>query len=179
MSASNPNDLTFRYHVQADDRQVVRRIVESTRFFSLDEIEVAVELVDERLSKGIASGYHFVFAERHHVVLGYACLGPIACTAASFDIYWIAVDQAHQQRGLGRCLMREAERQVASQGGRRIYVETSNRPQYAPTREFYLRCGYEVAAILPDFYNEGDDKVILQKTIRDLADTDTPTGPSK
>ena len=37
--------------------------------------------------------------------------------------------------------------------------------QYAPTRAFYLRCGYEIAAELPDFYEPGDGKVIFVKTL--------------
>jgi ribosomal protein S18 acetylase RimI-like enzyme len=83
----------------------------------------------------------------------------------SYDLYWIAVDREHQSRGLGRALVAESERQIAARGGRRIYIETSNRPQYEPTRQFYLRCNYAIAAILPDFYNTGDDKVILVKPL--------------
>jgi len=42
----------------------VRGIVESSGFFSAEEVEIAVQLVQERLTKGIQSGYHFLFAER-------------------------------------------------------------------------------------------------------------------
>jgi ribosomal protein S18 acetylase RimI-like enzyme len=156
---------TFRYVATPNDPANIRRIVESTGFFSAAEVDVAVELVDERLAKGDASGYHFIFAEAAGESMGYACYGEIACTVGSYDLYWIAVDAQHQGRGLGRALVAESERQIAARGGRRIYIETSNRPQYEPTRQFYLRCDYTIAAILPDFYNVGDDKVILVKAI--------------
>ncbi len=121
---------------------------------------MAVELVDTRLEKADASGYDFLFAERDGVVIGYACFGLIACTLGSYDLYWIAVDPAMQGCGIGRQLLTEVEQRIARADGRHLYIETSGRSQYAPTRIFYQRCGFELAAVLPDFYNCNDDKVI-------------------
>lgn len=165
---SNPplrqgNSVILRACVTPGDRDAVRRIVEATGFFRPDETEVAVELVDEALSKGDAAGYHFIFAELDGQVVGYACYGPIACTLGSYDLYWIAVDPERQGWGIGQRLLHEAECQIVQREGRHIYIETSGRPQYAPTRAFYQRCGYEVAAVLSDFYDCGDDKVIWRK----------------
>ncbi|MEO8495963.1 MAG: GNAT family N-acetyltransferase [Planctomycetota bacterium] len=160
-----PNSLpTLRSQVTPSDRDAVRRIVEATGFFRPDEVDVAVELVDEALAKGEeTSGYYFIFAELDGSVAGYACYGPIACTLGSYDLFWIAVDPSWQGRGLGQVLLREAERQILQRGGRHIYIETSGRPQYTPTRAFYERCGYEVAAVLAEYYDRDDDKVIWRK----------------
>ncbi len=162
MRNENP---AFRYQARESDPAAVRRIVESTGFFRPDEVDVAVELVEERLAKGDASGYFFVFAEADGRTLGYACYGPIACTVGSYDLYWIAVDHDFQGQGWGRRLLAESERLIRERAGRRIYVETSGRPQYAPTRAFYERCGYQVAAVLEEFYDRGDDKVVLLKAV--------------
>ena len=54
-------------------------------------------------------------------------------------------------------------------GGTRLYAETSSRDQYEPTRAFYLRRGYTVAARLPEFYGSGDDKLVYSKLILQLA----------
>jgi len=161
--ASEP--VTFRLDVQDDDRNLVRSIVASTGVFSPVEIEVAVELVDERLAKGPASGYHFVFARRGGRTLGYACHGPIALTSGSFDLYWIAVDKSCQGQKIGQLLLAKSEELIRAAGGRQIYIETSNRAQYSPTREFYLRRGYRQEALLKDFYAPGDDKIIYVKNI--------------
>ena len=48
-----------------------------------------------------------------------------------------------------------------------MYIETSNRPQYASTRAFYERCGYVCEAVLRDFYAPGDDKVIFVRVLTD------------
>ncbi len=161
-----PN-LAFVTGVRSSDREDVRRIVAATGFFRPDEVEVAVELVDERLAKGEASGYHFIFAEIGGSVTGYACYGPIACTRGSYDLYWIAVEPDRQGRGIGQALLRETERQIQQRAGRHIYIETSGRPQYAPTRAFYRRGGYQAVAVLPDFYDHHDDKVIWRKACAD------------
>jgi ribosomal protein S18 acetylase RimI-like enzyme len=160
----------LRFEVVPSDSQAVRSIVERTGFFRADEVDVAVELVDEHLKRGIVSGYHFVFAELGDAVVGYACYGPIACTVASFDLYWIAVDPSHQGKGLGGLLMEAAQEKMAEAGDCRVYIDTSGQPKYASTRGFYERHGFRSEARLVDFYANGDDRVIYSKTI------DSPPG---
>jgi GNAT superfamily N-acetyltransferase len=157
--------LHYRNQVRPEDRQAVRAILESTGFFYPEEIAVAEELVEERLQRGPASGYHFEFAEVGGQVAAYTCYGPIACTRASFDLYWIGVHQGHRRAGLGRRLLARAEEKIRSLGGRRVYVETSSRAQYDPTRAFYLACGYRLEAQLEDFYAPGDGKTIFLKVL--------------
>ncbi len=157
--------IVFRCDVRSDDRESVRRIVGSTGVFSPVEIDVAEELVDDRLECGPQSDYHFVIAEHEGRAVGYTCYGQIALTAASFDLYWIAVDKSFHGRKVGRALLEKTEEMIRQAGGRQVYIETSNRHQYAPTRGFYLRCGYRQAALLTDFYAPGDDKVIYVKEL--------------
>jgi D-alanine-D-alanine ligase len=163
---SQAPELSYRSEVRSEDRQAVRAILESTGFFYPEEIGVAVELVEERLQRGESSGYHFQFAEAGGQVVGYTCYGPIACTRASFDLYWIGVHQGHRRSGLGRLLLARAEEQIRRLGGQRVYVETSSRAQYDPTRRFYLACGYRLEAQLEDFYAPGDGKTIFLKVLR-------------
>jgi ribosomal protein S18 acetylase RimI-like enzyme len=57
------------------------------------------------------------------------------------------------------------EDRIKEMGGKRIYVETSSREQYRPTRSFYSRCGYQKEATLKNFYSPGDDKVIYLRVL--------------
>ncbi len=156
---------TYRQEVRPEDLESIGRLVRATGFFSEEEHLIAVELVDERLAKGEASGYFFLFAEEEDRFLGYTCFGPIPGTLHSYDLYWIAVDPKAQGRGLGKRLMAESERLMAERGARRIYADTSSRPQYESTRAFYLACGYIQEALLADFYAPGDGKVIFVKVL--------------
>jgi ribosomal protein S18 acetylase RimI-like enzyme len=154
-----------RTEPRPSDRDDIRRILTGTGFFTIAEIDVAIELIDDRLSKGPNSGYSFNFADADDGLLGYVCYGEIACTVGSYDLYWIAVAPRAQGIGLGRTLIEAAENAIRCAGGRRVYIETSNRPQYVPTRGFYERCGYVAEATLRDFYAPGDDKVIFARSL--------------
>jgi GNAT superfamily N-acetyltransferase len=126
-----------------------------------------VELVEERLQRGEASGYHFVFAQTPEGrVIGYACYGPICGTKSSYDLYWIAVHADERGKGLGGALMEKAESAMADMGAVRVYAETSSRAQYKPTRSFYEKQGYVQTALMEDFYDEGDGKVVFVKKVR-------------
>ena len=158
-------DLTFREHVRECDADDVRDIVASTGFFSDEETGVAVELVREHLLKGPASGYLFVFAEMDGRTVGYACYGPVPCTLNTFDLYWIAVRRDARGQGLGRALLGQVEERLRGPGRAKLVAETSSRPQYAPTRDFYLACGFEEEARIRDYYAPGEDVLYFTKSL--------------
>lgn len=154
-----------RRDLMASDRDPVKRLLKATQFFNPEELEVAMELVVDRLALGEHSHYQFLVAEHGNEVAGYACWGPIPGTTESADLYWIAVDPEAQGLGIGRALLTEAERWMSEAGRPRVYLETAGRAQYAPTRAFYLACGYRVAAEFEDFYAPGDAKVMFLKVL--------------
>lgn len=165
METIDLREVSYRDCPLPSDADDVCAIVGSSGFFSPQEIAVAVELVKEREAKGLTSGYYFLFAERAGGVAGYTCYGPIPCTAESFDIYWIAISKFLRRFGLGKALLNKTEDSIRKMGGKRVYVETSSRPQYEPTRAFYSRCGYTEAARLENFYAPDDHKVIFLKVL--------------
>lgn len=157
--------ITLRTTVDEADLRNVRAITDSTGFFYPEEVETAVELVEDRLVKGPRCGYHFIFAEEEGRTVGYTSYGPIACTKTSFDLYWICVAGDARGKGLGTQLLEASERAIRALGGTRVYIETSMRELYEPTRAFYIARGYTAAAVLDDFYAPGDAKVIYVKVI--------------
>jgi D-alanine-D-alanine ligase len=159
------DQLLFRENVLPGDNAAIRAIVASSGFFYDHEVEVAVELVEERQEKGVQSGYFFVFAEQEGRVVGYCCYGPIACTSGSFDLFWIAVHNDCRGQGIGKILLKKNEELIAAQGGRGIWVETSGQEKYQPTRDFYVHNDYQLEAVLKDFYGPGDDKFIFVKRL--------------
>lgn len=164
---NNVSSLVFRTAPRSEDVQAVARLVEGTGHFTKEEVDIAAELVEERLRDGEASGYHFVFLDDGPELLGYSCWGPTPGTDNSFDLYWIAVSAQRQGAGLGRRVGEETERCVARYcpKGARLYAETSGTPLYSSTRAFYERCGYQLVARLEDFYRAGDDKVVYLKVV--------------
>lgn len=123
------------------------------------------ELWNEYLGKGEASGYTFLIYRDGDQVLGYACFGPHPLTQGTFDLYWIAVDPAARQRGIGRALLSRVETEIRALAGRLLLIETSGTPDYAAARGFYTACGYDQEAVIRHFYAPGDDLFIFGKRL--------------
>jgi ribosomal protein S18 acetylase RimI-like enzyme len=145
--------------LQPNHRIQIEQIVRATGVFSEAEVAVALELFDAR-----GDDYAFVGAfDAASSLVGYACFGATPSTDRTYDLYWIAVHPTAQRSGAGAALMSEVERQLDDRRARLVVIETSSRDDYAPTRRFYHKRGYQEAARLRDFYGPGDDRVVLSK----------------
>ena len=158
-------ELKIRRIPKTDDITAIEIIVRSTGFFRENEINVAVELVSERLTKGISSGYEFLFTDYNGTAIAYSCYGLIPCTLHSYDLYWIATHNDYRNKGIGRYLLELTENEIRNAGGYGIYVETSSKDQYIPTRMFYEKNKYQLKAKLDHFYDKNDDKLIYVKFV--------------
>jgi ribosomal protein S18 acetylase RimI-like enzyme len=162
-------DATLRPLV-ASDRAAVERIIGAVAVFSPEEIEIALELVDEWLESGEESEYlTYVIEETggtgKGTVRGFVCFGPTPLTEGTYDLYWVAVDPAAQGRGYGQRLLAFAEAEVRRRAGRLLLIETASHEAYAATVRFYERAGYELVSRIPGFYRAGDDKLTFAKSI--------------
>ena len=164
--------LVYLPAVNHQHRLRIEAMTRSSGFFSEAEVDIALEVLDDYMDRGPASGYHFILAFHNEDPVGYACFGPIPCTVSSFDLYWIVVDNRLRGRGIGRLLLGASEERTVQLGGTRMYLDTSSRSQYDPTRAFYSAAGYEVAAEMADFYGPGDAKVVFVKRLSGLAVSD-------
>ena len=162
---SEVSNYQIRASVLSADVAAVRQLVHDSGFFNHAECNIAAELVSEYLQKGLSSGYQFFFLETDKQLLAYSCYGAIDGTQSSYDLYWIVVAPDKQGQGLGQQLLQQTEQAILVAGGQRIYIETSSRAQYQPTRQFYKKAGYLQVASLTDFYARGDDKVIYCKSL--------------
>ncbi len=158
--------MDFRKKLKESDVKSIKEILESTGFFYDYEVDIAIELAQENLAKGEEiSGYIFIIVEEAGNPEAFACYGKTPCTADSFDLYWIAVHENQKGKGIGKQLMKLVEENIAELSGRNIWIETSSRPLYDPTRKFYLNLGCKIVAELPNFYGENDHKVVFLKTV--------------
>ncbi|HEY0997474.1 MAG TPA: GNAT family N-acetyltransferase [Gemmatimonadaceae bacterium] len=147
-----------------EHRHELRELLEATELFREEEVGVALELFDDGIS-GRDPDYHWLAALEGDRLLGAACWGPTPATEGAWDLYWIAVHPDAQGQGIGTTLLGAAEDAVGRARGRLLVVETSGRPAYAPTRNFYRRRGYGEAARLDDFYAPGDARVTFVKRL--------------
>jgi ribosomal protein S18 acetylase RimI-like enzyme len=147
------------------DKPSIMRILKATPEFKPGEIVVAEELIDCYLEDPSGLTYPTLVAEINSKVVGYICYGPTPLTEGTWDIYWMAVARGQRGRGIGSALLTSAEKKMKGSRGRLAFIETSSKPEYEKTRNFYRSRGYELVCRIDDFYAPGDDKLILVKRL--------------
>lgn len=169
-TGSQPRQPSDPYRVRllrSEDRGPIEAILRATKVFSAEEVQVALELLDEGLAHpDTPDAYRFLVAITPAGVLaGYACYGSTPDLPGTYDLYWIAVDPALHGHGIGKILIHAVEDIITSERGDRVVVETSSRDDYIPTRAFYTHTGYTEESRDKDYYSTGDDKVTYVKRI--------------
>lgn len=90
---------------------------------------------------------------------------PERMTEGTYNLYLIAVRKEAQGKGIGRKIMTYVENLLREQQVRILLVETSGLAEFKLTREFYDKCLYRREAVIRDFYQQGEDKVIFWKAL--------------
>jgi ribosomal protein S18 acetylase RimI-like enzyme len=158
-------NLHLRREPFPSDIPKIGKILASTGLFRKAEIDVAKELLEDFLAEGDESGYSFIMADYGEELAGYICYGPIPMAEGRFDLYWISVREDLRGTGIGAILLQEAEKDMKKRHCEYVYIDTSSREDYAPTRRFYEKYGYREVARVPKFFADDDDKLIYMKEL--------------
>ncbi len=87
-------------------------------------------------------------------------------TEGTYNLYLIAIHQSQQGKGIGAHIVDYLENVLLMNGQRVLIIETSGLPEFEASRKFYEKLGYTKEAVIRDFYEEGDDKVVYWKKLR-------------
>lgn len=156
-SSGDPSPAEIR-EVSPEETQLLRCLLEQVKAFRPDEVDCAMEVVEE-FHGGDRDYRPFILWEGDHAA-GFLCFGKVPLTRTTYDLYWIAVGPRFRRRGYGSRLMEFFIQSMRRDGGRLGVIETSSLPVYARARDLYLRCGFLEKARLEGYYGEGDDLLI-------------------
>jgi ribosomal protein S18 acetylase RimI-like enzyme len=145
------------------DTEALVAIASSTGVFKPMELEALREVLADYHASNREHGHVAVTLELHGKPAGFAYYAPAAMTDRTWYLYWIAVDKNVHAKGMGTRLLHHAEADIRAAKGRVFFIETSSLPHYDLTRKFYLKHAYEQAAVLPDYYSDGDNMVVFRK----------------
>lgn len=147
------------------DRSAILAVARSVGVFNEEEVATVDELFEGYLRSPEKSGYHFLSCKEENEVLGFACWGPTSLSKGAVDLYWICSAQQAQGKGVAAALFHTVEEKARAIGRWLIVIWTSNRPEYAPARNFYQRLGCELTAQLRDFYDRGEDLCVFTRRL--------------
>ena len=152
--------------IKPEDRKSIEEILRASGFFYEFEIDIALGLVDEALLNGHEdSGNYWMKITDDREIVAFANYAKDSFSTHSWDLYWIAVHPNLRNNKYGSILLKAIEEDVRTSGGKILWIETSGRPLYASTENFYRKNGYTLQASLKDFYAAGDPKQIYSKVL--------------
>lgn len=149
----------------AEDLHRIKDIAVAAEMFSTDEVDFFDEMFSGALD-GSLEGHEWLVTEADGTVVGAAQFAPEPFADRMWNLYFIAVDPAHQGNGIGAAMMAHVEGDLRRRGesqARTLVVETSSTEQFARTRSFYAGIGYDREARIREFYGPGDHKVVFWK----------------
>ncbi|MDX2138577.1 MAG: GNAT family N-acetyltransferase [Chloroflexota bacterium] len=112
-----------------------------------------------------AKGHRCVVDEENDILLGVAYYEPALATDRTWYLTMIGVRRSLQGQGRGAALMHYVEDSLTAEGQRILLVETSGTPEFALTRKFYAKLGYDEEARVRDYYAPNDDMVLFRKEL--------------
>jgi len=151
--------------------KAIIRPVEESDLEALKEVIATSDLFPPEMLKGMMQDYLeckslkdiWLTGEVDEVPVAVSFCAPERMTEGTFNLFLIAVHSDHQGKGLGEQMMRYIENFLEKQEGRILLVETSGSSEFELARKFYDKCGFTREAVIREFYQEGDDKVIFWK----------------
>ena len=87
---------------------------------------------------------------------------------AESGIYWLGwtyVDLKFQRQGIGQRLLDRVIRELKKKKARKLYVDTSSRSFYRQALRFYLANGFKREGKFKDYYQKGEDQIVMGKEI--------------
>lgn len=147
------------------DSSAVAELSIDSGLFPLEARSFLDEMMVNYFKDNQSNGHVCVVDEENDTLLGVAYYEPALATDRTWYLTMIAVRRTLQGQGRGAALMRHVEESLKAAGQRILLVETSGTSDFAQTRNFYAKLGYEAEARVRDYYAPGDDMVLFRKLL--------------
>jgi GNAT superfamily N-acetyltransferase len=147
------------------DVAMILEVVRSSSLFAPDELAHVAATLDRYIAE-ITDGGCWLVYDRSGIA-GVAYYAPEAMTAGTWNLFMWAVSPHRQGQGVGAALVRSVEQDLHGRGARVLLIETSGVSEFSWQRAFYTDLGYVQEAVIRDFYDTGDDKVVFYKALGD------------
>ena len=149
--------------INKEDLPALKAVIDSSELFPSDLLEQMTESYFSETN----SNDLWITVEKNNTPIAVAYCAPEKMTDGTYNLYLIAVHKSYQGRGIGAQIMSYFETLLTEKGIRILIVETSGLPSFELTRKFYDKLGYTREAVIREFYERGDDKVVFLKKLNE------------
>ena len=139
----------------------LKNVVDSSELFPSEYLD---EMISDYFDNPETKDIWFTYIDNNkQVAIGY-CV-PEKFTDGTYNLLAIGVSQDIQRKGIASQMMNYIEQRLKQNDGRILIVETSSDNAQIGARNFYKKIGYIQAAVIKDFWKEGEDKIVFWKKL--------------
>lgn len=151
----------------AKDQTALMDVTRATGIFDAAELEFFSDMITKGF-RGDLPGHDWLVLDDKLVskgegLIGVAYYAPEMMADSVWNLWFLGVHPDHQGQGHGATLLAAVEDAVREQSARILLIETSGIDDFALTRKFYLKNGYEEEARIREYYEAGHDKIVFRK----------------
>lgn len=154
--------------------------IRSARIEDKDDILAVIGSYPFKWDKRIARKYYdnyfpnkttlFKGDEVYALVDGNEIIGVIGYFLDRFETknYWLGwfyVHRNYQGKAYGKKLLEYVIKKLKKEGVKKLFVDTSSNKFYSNALMTYLENGFRIEAVIRDYYERGEDQIILSKTV--------------
>lgn len=162
--ALSPSSIIWRSAASPQDVMRIRMLMRAIDLFTDVQVNHGCTLIQQKLDNPTAP-HHFLFALEQYSLVGNACFSPIAFTDRRWELQWIATHPDFLHTGIAGDMLTRTEDFIRAQGGVKLYAYSPSRAPFAPAREFFTHHGFTQETVLPNYFAEGDDRVVFGKAL--------------
>lgn len=147
--------------VTKSDLSGIKKVVDSSELFPSEYLD---EMISDYFNNPDTQDIWFTYIDNNRqIAIGY-CV-PEKLTDGTYNLLAIGVSQETQRKGIASQMMNYIEQLLKLKNGRILIVETSSDDAQIGARKFYQKIGYTQAAVIKDFWKEGEDKIVFWKKL--------------
>jgi ribosomal protein S18 acetylase RimI-like enzyme len=139
----------------------LKNVLDSSELFPSEYLD---EMISEYFNNKETQEIWYTYIDNNKpVAIGY-CV-PEKLTNGTYNLLAIGVSQDSQRNGVATEMMNYIEQLLRLKEGRILIVETSSDDAQIGARKFYEKIGYTQMAVIKDFWNDGEDKIVFWKRL--------------
>ncbi|MDR2010247.1 MAG: GNAT family N-acetyltransferase [Bacteroidales bacterium] len=147
--------------VKKEDFESLKAVIDSNNLFPSELLD---EMISDFFTNENTTDIWLTMEIEKEIIAVIYCV-PERMTVGTFNLYLIAIHKNFQGRGFGAQIMTYLEELLQKSNNRILIAETSGLPDFEQTRKFYKKLNYQQEAIIREFYQKGEDKVIFWKKL--------------
>lgn len=147
--------------VTQSDIDGIKNVLDSCGLFPSEYLD---EMISDYFNNTDTQDIWFTYIDNNSpVAIGYCA--PEKLTNGTYNLLAIGVSESAQRKGIAHEMMNYIEQELKSRDGRILIVETSSGDAQIGARKLYQKIGYTQEAVIRDFWNDGEDKIVFWKKL--------------